>query len=337
MDNLEALLTETAQDPPCGPDLEYDPGFLELEQAARGKGEQQFGNTIIAAEEPNWPDVARRARELFSRTKDLRVAVLLTRALVRTEGVPGLSAGLHLIHALLDRYWDDIHPRLDPDEGQDPTMRLNALMPMVDAETTLRDIRNSWFVASKAHGRVAIRDVEVALGKLPLKPDGAQLKLDQIEAIVGEVAAEDPTLVPCVFNASRSVKALYRLLVDKVGGERATDFGPLGGILGSLEHVCKSAVPDSLPVDSAAAQEVGEGRSPKAAQPITGEIRSRQDALMMLDKVCDYLERNEPTNPAPLLIRRAKRLMTKNFVEILKDLAPDSVANVEKIAGLDKQ
>lgn len=58
---------------------------------------------------------------------------------------------------------------------------------------------------------------------------------------------------------------------------------------------------------------------------------------MMLEKVCDYLERNEPTNPAPLLIRRAKRLMTKNFVEILKDLAPDSVAQVEKIAGLDKE
>jgi type VI secretion system protein ImpA len=66
-------------------------------------------------------------------------------------------------------------------------------------------------------------------------------------------------------------------------------------------------------------------------------VRSRDDALRLLDKVCDYLERQEPSNPAPLLIKRARRLMTMNFVDIIRDMAPDSLAQVETIAGIKQE
>jgi type VI secretion system protein ImpA len=52
--DVESLLQQTAEQPPCGPDLEYDAAFRELEQAARRKPEQQFGDTVVAAEEPAW-------------------------------------------------------------------------------------------------------------------------------------------------------------------------------------------------------------------------------------------------------------------------------------------
>ena len=42
---------------------------------------------------------------------------------------------------------------------------------------------------------------------------------------------------------------------------------------------------------------------------------------------------NEPTNPAPLLIQRAQRLMKKNFMEIIRDLLPDGLGQIEKLAG----
>ena len=35
MIDLDQLLAEASDSPPCGPDLEYDPAFLELEQAYR--------------------------------------------------------------------------------------------------------------------------------------------------------------------------------------------------------------------------------------------------------------------------------------------------------------
>jgi type VI secretion system protein ImpA len=60
---------------------------------------------------------------------------------------------------------------------------------------------------------------------------------------------------------------------------------------------------------------------------------TREDVIRILDNVCDWLQRHEPTNPAPLLIRRAQRLMTKNFMEIIRDLVPEGVDQVEKLAG----
>jgi type VI secretion system protein ImpA len=63
-------------------------------------------------------------------------------------------------------------------------------------------------------------------------------------------------------------------------------------------------------------------------------VLSRDQALRALDKVCAYLERAEPTNPAPLLIRRAQRLMSMSFLEIMRDMAPDALGPVHNIAGV---
>ncbi len=60
----------------CGPDMEYDPAFLTLEQAAAGKPETQFA----AAEPPQWPLVRELTEELFASTRDLRVAMPWCRA-----------------------------------------------------------------------------------------------------------------------------------------------------------------------------------------------------------------------------------------------------------------
>lgn len=110
----ETLLAAVSQDLPCGPDLVYDPDFIALEQVARGKPGQQFGDTVIPPEEPDWADVKTRCVALFSRTKDLRVAMLLTRALSRLEGMVGLASGLRLIQDLLAQYWASVHPQLIP-------------------------------------------------------------------------------------------------------------------------------------------------------------------------------------------------------------------------------
>ena len=116
MFDVEALLAPVSDDKPVGPDLEYDPDFIALETAARGKPEQQYGATVIPAEEPDWDDVYNRAEALLGRTKDLRVAVLLARAATRRHNSEGLAAGLRLVREMLTRYWDSVHPYLDHDD-----------------------------------------------------------------------------------------------------------------------------------------------------------------------------------------------------------------------------
>jgi type VI secretion system protein ImpA len=78
-------------------------------------------------------------------------------------------------------------------------------------------------------------------------------------------------------------------------------------------------------------QPAAPGSAPVRGTP--GTIVTREDVLKSLDRACEWLEKNEPTNPAPLLIRRAQRLMGKNFLEIIRDLAPAGIDQIENIAG----
>lgn len=62
-------------------------------------------------------------------------------------------------------------------------------------------------------------------------------------------------------------------------------------------------------------------------------IEKREDVLELLEQICAYYELFEPASPVPLLLRRAMRLVTMNFLEILEDLAPESVPQVTAICG----
>ena len=49
--------------------------------------------------------------------------------------------------------------------------------------------------------------------------------------------------------------------------------------------------------------------------------------------LCQYLEKNEPTNPVQILLRRAQRMMTMNFLQLMQDMAPDGLEQAEKVVG----
>jgi type VI secretion system protein ImpA len=336
MVSLEGLLSETKESPPCGPNLEHDLSFFELEDAARAKPEQRLGNAVKPGEDPNWQKVSELAQSLLARTKDLRVAVHLTRALTRNEGIPGLAAGLGLIHGLLERYWDHVHPVLEPEDG-DPTERLNALAPLADPDTVIRDLRDTNLVDSREHGQLQVREVEVVLGRLASASSAGARAPRTLAEIHGQIAAafaSDGTIPAALHGARERVLSTQTLIAERVGADRGIDLKPLAQSIESLVEACdaalgaaagQSAAPQA---DNAADQPVG---APQVA--VDGEIRTKEDAVRMLDRVCVYLEQHEPSNPAPLFIRRAQRLMTKNFMEIVKDLMPDSLSNLEKLAG----
>jgi type VI secretion system protein ImpA len=249
------------------------------------------------------------------------------------EGMEGLAAGLGIIRELLVRYWDTLHPALDHDDNDDPTMRLNALGPLSDAETFLREIRSTEIVASAQHGRVSVRDVLVATGKLPAA-GGESLSESQIEAILRAVTAENPAPAQAAVAAAEAVAALEAVLSEKGVLTQAPDLRPLNDVLHALAPFCSAAL--GTVGGAAEDPESGDPGQPGAART-PGEIRTREDAVQMLENVCRYIERTEPSNPAPLLIRRAQRLMSRSFVEIIQELAPESLDQIQKLAGLGEK
>ena len=55
----------------------------------------------------------------------------------------------------------------------------------------------------------------------------------------------------------------------------------------------------------------------------------------MIDKMCDFYARSEPSSPVPIILRRAQRLVGKNFWDILNDLSPSAVDTVKVISGTE--
>jgi len=327
--NLDELLSEAGEFPPCGPNLEHDLAFFELEEAARGKPEQSVGDTVKPGEDPDWAKVTDLARSLLARSKDLRLAIYLTRGLTRSEGFPGLADGLSLVHGLLERYWDAVHPGLEVDNNNDDTERLNALAPLADPETVIGDVRATLLVNSREHGALQARDLEVALGRLvPARSEaGPAVKpLNHIHAQIAAAFAVDRTVPLALGKARNHIQGIQALVAERATG--GLDLKPLAQSIESLLEACDAAL-------GTAAQTAADAAAEEAAAGVdlAGEVRTRDQALRALDLVCRYLERHEPSNPAPLFIRRAQRLMTKNFLEIMKDLMPDSLPHLEGLAG----
>ena len=84
----------------------------------------------------------------------------------------------------------------------------------------------------------------------------------------------------------------------------------------------------------AAAPAAGAGGMAAVVVSVPGQINNRADALAAIDRICDWYDKNEPSHPAPLLLRRAQRLMEMNFMDIVRDLAPDALHQVRALAGV---
>ncbi len=341
--DVDSLLVPVSDDSPCGPNLEYDDGYTSFERAARGKAEQQYGDTIIPAEEADWASVRRIGLDLVTRTKDLRLACQLARGLLETEGLVDFSASLALIRGYIERFWPSVHPQLDPDDDNDPTLRVNTVASLSSQLTTVRSLRSAPFVEVRGLGRFSLRDLGIATGELPPIPDQEPPKLATIEAALAQCDLDQlKANVAAVGQCLEHVDAIDSKLTDLVGSARAVGFDDLRATLKELRQLLATNLQRRNPtvVDEAANDQMADPNSStnrgQLAGRSSGQISSREDVVAALDRICDYYNRYEPSSPLPLLLRRAKRLATKSFLEIVQDLTPDAMPQIQKLSGVSE-
>ncbi|CAP44466.1 type VI secretion system protein TssA [Bordetella petrii] len=328
----------TALDPrlPCGEDLEYDAEFLQLQQAAVERSEQQFGSTIIPAQPPDWREVEKLSRGLLERTRDVRIMGYLTQAWTEVRGLPGYADGLTLVADTLERYWEAVHPRLDSVGENDPMPRINALASLGDLAGCARSARSSRLV-NGVHGQLSLRDAESVLDGSRSDPDfypGGRARL--VEHLRQASLQQDADLAG-LLTAMQALRRIQGQVADKLGQEWVPDYA---GILRTLDVVAQVLV-DGGPVASSE-EKVGDiapsvsaaaAPAPNAPAPAVrwqdAQIQSREEAAAMLAKVCAYFEVNEPSHPAPYLIRRAQQLIAMSFHDIMKNLAPQGLEQFE--------
>ncbi|AEV65771.1 type VI secretion system protein TssA [Pseudomonas sp. Lb2C1-1] len=344
--DVPLLLAAVSATSPCGEDLEYDADFLRLERDSRGQPERSMGDSILPAEPPEWRSIQQQSLDLLQRSKDLRITHFLLQSSLALEGLPGMARVLTLISELLKQYWAELHPRLDADDDNDPTVRINALAGLT-SDITIRLLRESILARSRTFGAVSLRAAANASG-LQSFPDenlGA-------EQLAGALLDSDPEQLEitraALLEARSAAEAIEQQVSDQVGSAQGVDLGPLKQplkmalqILGQFAPQSgDSALSDPVSDDSAAPTEYASAPStPRntSTSTVSGEINNRDDVLRSLDRILAYYTRHEPSSPLPVLLNRAKNLVHADFAAIVRNLIPDGMSQFENLRGPDSE
>ncbi|AGE28141.1 type VI secretion protein TssA1 [Pseudomonas poae RE*1-1-14] len=336
--DVPLLLTAVSANSPCGEDMEYDAQFLQLERDAKGQPERSMGDSILPAEPPDWRSIQQQSLDLLQRSKDLRITHFLLQSTLALQGVAGLADVLMLIDALLRQYWAELHPRLDADDDNDPTVRINALSGLA-SDTTIRLLRESILTRSRTFGPVSLRAALNASGLLSF-PDEA-LGAQQLNAAFLDSDPDQLQATRDALSAARAAcEAIEQQVNDQVGSAQGVELSALKQPLKQALHLLNQAVPgtDSSREPEAVSDDnapwVDFAAAPAAPRP-AGDIASRDDVLRSLDKILAYYTRHEPSSPLPVLLNRAKNLVHADFAAIVRNLIPDGMSQFENLRGPD--
>lgn len=334
--DIDALLVPISEEAPSGENLEYG-AIADLERLATGDPGKFDPETRenIGVVEPEWRKVKQAAIEVFSQTKDLRAAVILTRSLIALEGLRGLSEGLELVKRLCTEFWDTVYPPLDAEMDNDPLERLNALTNLDDAEGLLRSLRNTKILESREVGSYTFRDLDIMVGRISV-PEGGQvpdMALLQAAWLTGDPEANTQRreAVDASLAACNEILRFFQ--------QQANDTPTIDALRQSLKRLAElytQLVGEAEP-EAAEAGADGGAAGPTSAGGgafAVGAIASRADAVRTLQQVAAFVRKSEPSSPAPMFIDRAVKLLQADFATIVRELMPDSKDRIEMLGGI---
>jgi len=343
MINVDDLLKPVADDKPCGEDFTYHPSFQNLETLSRGKAETQFSQ----AEEPDWKEVRDGALEVLGQSKHLMAGVILTLSLTKIGGLEGLRDGLATIRGMTEKFWNDLYPKLDPDDNNDPTERLNILNNLSTGGEPYKvtsHVKQIVVCESPAMGRITLGQIIAAKEKANAKPDEEKPKADsgpdlnQIQATFRDAGPEAAkTTLTLVTETIGHAQGIENFLDATIGAGRGVNFDTLNKLLEEMKRAVEPYAEDGVVPAGEAEAASGARPAARGGPGVSGTIQSRADVLKALDLICDFYRNNEPSSPVPLIIQRAQRLVDKDFMEILTDLTPDAVSQLQVITGKPKE
>ncbi len=330
----QALREPITAERPCGDSLEDVHPLVTLDALrlfGRSRSPDAPPEPNDTKKPPDWGEVRTLSLEGLGRSKDLRLLAYLATAGLRTDGLLAFLDTLAIASRWLESYWTDVHPLVD----DDAIARRNALNCFADSMAVLERLRRTPVVESRAHGKFGLRDIDIATGHLQPGAGEPRPEPAAIDAAFAEMTTE--SLASLHAGATGAVDAVRRIdarMREEGGADMAPSFEPLTAQLVKLRALLEPQL--ALRQESVAEEPSADaGAAPGAAgKAVPGAIASRQDALRALDAVADYFRHNEPSSPVPLLLERAKRLVSKDFLEVLAEIAPEALPGARAVGGL---
>jgi type VI secretion system protein ImpA len=343
-DIIEKLLQPVSPEKPCGPDLSYDPRFEELETIAKGIPEVEIGNISRPAEPPEWGELRQKSTEFLAESKHLRAAIFLTCSALKTGGLAGFRDGVELIRGLLENYWVEVYPLLDPEDNSDPTQRLNILSALTAARGTI----SGWITiqeylqttplcglkAAPPFTFAEIAEAKQASGSQADRPPGGP-QLSVIVAAMRGAPEQIKTAAEVLTASIVAVEGIDKALTATLTASNTISFEPLLKLLREMSAIVEGFLPGETVAAAAAAPggEAGTAVTTSAGAPMGGGIRGPDDVVRELERICDYYRTIEPGSPVLFILRRAQKLAKMDFLQAMAELNVATPESLRPILG----
>jgi type VI secretion system protein ImpA len=332
----QGLIEPIAADKPCGDNLEYEDlatldAFRVFGESTSPDARPDPRDPAKTLPPPPWDEIKSKALTALGKSKDLRLLAYLGTASLRTDGVSAFAEALTVASEWLRTYWSEVFPQIDGDV----VARRSALDYFADPMAVIDGLRKAPLVQSRRHGIFSLRDLDIASGKLAPRETDVKYEDARIKAAFAEAPADAlDTLAQSVAGAMAAINDITSTMTTSHEGgvDAKPDLDELSSVLGRIR---RSVAAQRGQLNQEPGQDGEDANSGSAAAGgSVGAIGSREDAIRALDAVAAFFRRTEPSSPIPLLVDRAKRLVAKNFLEVLEEMAPDGVSQARSAGGL---
>ncbi len=267
---------------------------------------------------------------LARKSKDLWVCAWYTEALLIRNGFPGLAAGLNLSKQMVERYWDQIEPNPQAEDGVEDTVKMFAGL---NNGTTFID-------------RLMMTPITAAAG------DHAPLTCATIDEVDGAIKAKMIACSDSAFQQAlgigiRDSIANFQELCETFKQKCGDDAPPAAKVreaLGNCEKRILEIYPSLVALDETEeavdSSETGlvENKSGSGGAMAGGgnHVQSREEAFKLLEQVSKFFRENEPSSPVSYALIQAVRWGRMSLPDLLNDLVEDGdvKSQIFKLTGI---
>ncbi len=351
--DVESLINPISEESPSGVELrqsEFANQFFDLREVFNqsNKAERDIQQAMAFPDEefpdlkdPEWEEVRDRAIDILTtHSKDVSVASWLIEAEMRLSGLPGLRDGFKVMLEICRRYWENIHPVPDEDEGYAETVSQLTGLTSERTFSTLEAIP----LTNGAGGQYSLFDFNEANRIEGMSLEDKQRRITQgaverhtfDESFRATPREHWNNVVEDLDTTIDTIRELGTFLDERcVRNSYGEDTAPsmtsfrqkLETTRASVQQLMSELLLDEV-VEPSADEEAAEGEGTTTSQPkaVVGAIQTRSDAIKMIRKIAEFFRKTEPQSFIHFKLEQAANWAEMPFPELLKELLRDDTA-----------
>ena len=326
-------------------DARSDARAEERARDSEGEGEASVAD--------GWRQVRRLANEaLGEKSKDFEIAAWLTEALVRMEGLAGLTVSAQLLTGLLEQHWDVGFPQPDEEGTEDERLEgrsapLGGLAGGDSDGTVMQALRRASLFRRPSGESLSLYQYEAAeetagLGDEARREARYAQGVLVLETIETEAKFDRARLVAATRLAGEA-RAAWQAFQDQCDA-RFGSYGPptrrVGEVLDRMVEVAKrlGGSPDEAG-DALGVEDEAEGSAQGQSSAVGGGAPAfnpagREQALRTLEQLAAFFQKTEPHSFLAYTLADAARRGRLSLPELLAEVLQDDSARSAMLTAL---